>query len=157
MTKTEWAEIIKKIRVLFPRSEFMDRKEVFDAWYEELSDLQFPAAMKAVQNYAKENQYPPSIADIRKEYNVMWEAYQAILKDVKQDFDLACSYYPGMDMDLQKEAFEIFRERLKKYPNGEWVHRSRKFRSNTIDFVQDCGRNHKDIPKFKDYINECVI
>ena len=154
MTKNEWGTIVKQVRAFYPRYNFIEEKDTFDAWYEMLEDLEYAGALRAVQNYVKENQYPPTIADIRHEYNRMFEAYQGLIKSVKTEFGLACQYYPNMDMNVEQETFEIYLARLKKHPQGEWMPRTRKFHKDTTDFVRDCEINHKDIPQFKDYVNE---
>lgn len=151
MTKDEWGTVVKKICDFYPRYNFMDKKEVFDAWYGVLKDLEFPATLKAVENYVKENQYPPTIADIRNGYQKLLDGYNALLKEVKNDFEIAMSYYPKPD----KTAYDLYLSKLKKNPQKEWISRTRAFKSTTIEYVSDI--NKKDYPSFKDYINEQTI
>lgn len=154
MTKDEFKPIANKLRKIYTQDNFIADKETFDIWFEMLEDLETAGVAKAVDNYIKDNRYPPTVADIRHEYNRMYEAYQGLIKSVKTEFGLACQYYPNMDMDVEQEAFEIYLARLKKHPQGEWMPRTRKFHKDTTDFVRDCEINHKDIPPFKDYVNE---
>ena len=157
MTRNEWAEIVKKIRAMFPQSSFMNDQEVFDVWFEMLEDLEFPATMRSVENYAKENQYPPTIADIRQGYKVLWDGYKAFVNNCKDVFCLATSYYPGMNMKLENEQFEVFLGWLKKFPQKEWMAKTYKFKEKAIAYVKDCEINHKDPMDFKDYLNEQIM
>lgn len=157
MTKDEWGKIVKRICDFYPRSNFMDKQDVFDAWYSLLEDLEFPAAMRAVENYAKENQYPPTIADIRQGYKVLWDDYKAFIRDCKDIYCIAADYYPGMDMELKNEGFEILRQKLSAYPHREWRKRLTDWERKAVAYVRDCEINHKDVKNFKDYVNEQTI
>lgn len=157
MVRNEWGMIVKQIRAFYPRYNFMEKQDTFEAWFEMLEDLEYAGALRAVQNYVKENQYPPTIADIRQEYNRMYEAYKTLVREVKKEFGLACQYYPSVDLDTKSEAFDVFFTKLKKHPQGEWIALTRRFNNSTTSFVRDCEVNHKAIPKFKDYVNEQTI
>lgn len=154
MTKDEFKPIANKLRKMYTQSNFIPDKETFDIWFEMLGEYETAGVERAVTNYIKENKYPPTVADIRQEYKRMYEAYQSLIKEVKKEFGVACQFYPNMDLDTEQETFEIYLTRLKKHPQGEWITRTRKFRTDTIEFVRGCEINHKDIPKFKDYVNE---
>lgn len=151
MTKDEFKPIAQKLRKIYTRDNFLADKETFDLWYEYLSDLETRAVDRVVDDYIKANSYPPTIADIRNEYQVLLDGYNALLKDVKNEFEIAMSYYPKPD----KTAYDLYLSKLKKNPQKEWISRTRAFKSRTIEYVSDI--NKKDYPSFKDYINEQTI
>lgn len=153
MTKEEWGKIVKKICDFYPRYDFMDKQDVFDAWYSLLEDLEYPATVRAVENYVKGHQYPPTIADIRQEYQVLLDGYNALLKDVKNEFELANSYYPKPD----DTAYDLFLEKIKKNPQREWRSRARAFKNKTDEYVRQGEINRMEFPSFRDYINEQAI
>lgn len=69
MTKAEFSKIVKLIAELFPQSNVQFTKPVVATWYEALSDLDYRRASEGVFLYARENQWMPSIAEIRKYAN----------------------------------------------------------------------------------------
>lgn len=153
MTKEEWGKIVKKICDFYPRYDFMDNQDVFDAWYSMLEDLEYPATVRAVENYVKEHQYPPTIADIRQGYQVLLDGYNVLLKRVKDEFELAMSCYPEPD----NTAYDLFLSKIKEHPQREWISRASTFKSRTIEYVRQGDINRIDFPGFKDYINEQTI
>ena len=155
MTKNEWGEIVKLICDLYPKSNFMETESVFNAWYETLKDLEYSATRTAVVNHAKENQYPPSIADIRKRYTEMWNKYKALLKNVREEYEQAIAYYPSAEDS--EEVYMAFLQKIKGHPQKEWISRARAFRAKTIDYVRDCETKGVQQENFKDYINEQTI
>lgn len=157
MTIEEFTPIVKKLRTVYTQANFIANKEAFDIWFEMLSDLQTSGVNKAVDNIIRDREYPPTIADIRHEYDRMYEAYKTLVREVKKEFGLACQYYPSVDLDTKSEAFDVFFTKLKKHPQGEWIALTKKFNNSTTSFVRDCEVNHKAIPKFKDYVNEQTI
>ena len=66
MTKTAFSKIIKLIADLFPQSKTQFTKDVIEAWYEALSDSDYERMRKGIIKYAQNNQWSPTIADIRK-------------------------------------------------------------------------------------------
>ena len=157
MTLQEYIPIVEKLKIFYKQDNFIPDKATSDAWFEMLKDLEAPAVMRSVDNYIKENRFPPTVADIRKEYCKLYEAYQTLIKLTRKEYAIACSYYPSMSMELEEETFEIYKGKLKKYPQAQWEQRTRKFRSDTIKYVQECERNHKEILDFRTYLNEQTI
>ena len=69
VTKAEFSKIVKLIAELFPQSNVQFTKPVVATWYEALSDLDYRRASEGVILYAQENNWMPTIADIRKYAN----------------------------------------------------------------------------------------
>lgn len=66
VTKAEFSKIVKLIAELFPQNNVQFTKPVVATWYEALSDLDYRRANEGVILYAQENNWMPTIADIRK-------------------------------------------------------------------------------------------
>ena len=157
MTLKEFIPIVEKLKMFYRQDNFIPDKRTSDSWYEMLKDLEAPATMKAVENYIKSNRFPPTVADIRSEYARMYEAYQSFIREVKKEYGIACQYYPHMDLETENETFNVFMGKLKKHPQGEWITRTKKYCTDTINYIKDCELNHREIPKYRDYINEQTI
>lgn len=92
MTKQEFTNISFYLRTAYPTSNFLPTKESLITWYEELKDLDAEVCMKAMKDYVRNKDYPPTIASIRKsciqESKVLalpWnEAWDSILKAIKK-------------------------------------------------------------------------
>ncbi len=153
MTKAEWGTIVKKICDFYPKYNFMDKQDTFDAWYELLSDLEAPATMQAVKNLAKENQYPPHISDIRNEYNRMYENYKKLLRDIRSNYEQGMSFYPNFSAK-DDETYQVFLGKLKEHPQKEWLNYAVEFRNRTIDYVRETELQDKTLPDYREYINE---
>lgn len=153
MTKDEFKPIAQKLRKIYTRDNFLADKETFDLWYEYLSDLETRAVERVVDDYIKTNSYQPTIADIRNGYQVLLDGYNALLKDVKNEFELANSYYPKPD----NTAYDLFLEKIKKNPQREWRSRARAFKNKTDEYVRQGEINRMEFPSFRDYINEQAI
>lgn len=157
MTKDEFKPIVQRLRKVYPQDGFLADKEAFDIWFELLEDLETPAVKQVVDDYIKEHQYPPTIADIRQGYKILWDEYKAFIRDCKDIYCIAADYYPGMDMELKNEGFETLRQKLSAYPHREWRKRLTDWERKAVAYVRDCEINHKDVKNFKDYINEQTI
>lgn len=66
MTKHEFKDLAELIAVLFPKEKIVFTRPMADAWYEALKDLEYESAKEGILKYAQNNQWFPSIADIRK-------------------------------------------------------------------------------------------
>lgn len=157
MTKDDFKPIVQRLRKVYPQDGFLADKEAFDIWLELLGDLETPAVKRVVDDYIKEHQYPPAIADIRQGYKVLWDKYKVFIRDCKDIYCIAADYYPDMDTELKNDGFEILRKKLSAYPHREWKKRISSWEKKAVDYVRDCEINHKDVKKFKDYVNEQTI
>lgn len=89
MTADEFSNIAMFIKALYPRDDklFCDRMQV-EAWYKMLSDIDYADALHSIEDHAKTNSFPPSIADIRRVRKHMYDGNyikQALLEQFKDD------------------------------------------------------------------------
>lgn len=70
MTKQEFSRLAEIIKAFYPRDlKLFDNDIQREAWFFALGDMDYASAQAAVIEHAKTSQYPPSIADIRREYD----------------------------------------------------------------------------------------
>lgn len=68
MSKAEFMGIMETLKSAYG-SKFQDpTKEVVSTWYNCLSDFDGSRLIEAANRYIKDNQYPPTIADLRETY-----------------------------------------------------------------------------------------
>lgn len=153
MTKNEMIELVKWISKLYPNNKYIETEEAFNAWYEIINELDYDLARKGITNYTKYGQYPPMIADIYREYNILAEEIEHTMDRVKQEYEIAMSYYPGNN-SMDTDTRQVFLDRIKQYPQNEWIPRASRFRKVTINYVQGCERSGAEIKGYREYVNE---
>lgn len=105
----EFKVIAVTLKVAYPALKSFDTEEGISVWFEMLKDLEYHITSKAVAAYIKENQFAPSVADVRRyintisgnEWSIAWNKlkYGAKLKEVD---------YPGQYayMTIGERVFE---------------------------------------------------
>lgn len=66
MTKDEFKILCKGMKTVYTQSTFLPDADAFKVWYSLLQDLDYTIAQAAIQKYMLINEFPPTIADIRK-------------------------------------------------------------------------------------------
>ena len=153
MTKEEWSKAVVWICKLYPKHKYIENEETFIAWYEIVKELDYDLTYKAINNYVKYGQYPPMIADIYREYNILAEEIEHTMDRVKQEYEIAMSYYPGNN-SMDTDTRQVFLDRIKQHPQNEWIPRASRFRKVTINYVQGCERSGAEIKGYREYVNE---
>ena len=62
MTRDEVKELFKFLKYVYPNFEVSSEK--VDIWHELMADQDFLRVMKKAKEFAKENRYPPAVADL---------------------------------------------------------------------------------------------
>ena len=94
MNKKEFGALIQTIRGCYgERFQTLDTV-MADAWYEFLNDLDFARAKVALGNYIKSNAYPPTIADIRAEYQKILDAESEARVQLRGVYEETVAIYP---------------------------------------------------------------
>lgn len=68
MTREEWSLIVQTIRNTYPphlMKGMFETEQSIRLWYEMLKDLEYKDLGVSLQKYISQNQYPPTIADLR--------------------------------------------------------------------------------------------
>lgn len=91
MTQQEFTNVAVYLKTAYPASNFLPTREAIAVWYEELKDLDGQVCTKAMKDYVRNNDFPPSIAGIRKScteqvkafakpYNEAWDDVMAAVR-----------------------------------------------------------------------------
>ena len=62
----DFRNLIKGLKVAYPRDNFIPNEYTFNLWYTTLQDIPYPTLRDACTRYIMSNKYPPTIADIRQ-------------------------------------------------------------------------------------------
>lgn len=65
MTEQQFAMIGDAIKTLYPAHKILPNQHAMDLWYSMLKDLDYEAVTVALQKYASQNTFPPTVADLR--------------------------------------------------------------------------------------------
>lgn len=98
MTREETKQVLAKLTILYPHFTVGEAVAGFkptDVWHEMMEDMDFEKTMKALKACAKKCKYPPTVADITEEYNVIVDEEKKIRGEIKNSYDNIKSYYPG--------------------------------------------------------------
>ena len=106
MTRNEVKQLFKFLKFVYPNFEVSSEK--LDIWAELLADQDFESIIKRAKEFAKENRYPPAVADLyipKPKKNEYLVKYQQWLKEGAERIE----YYknrrapkPPWGMDIQQ-------------------------------------------------------
>lgn len=101
MTEREFGEIIKKAREYYPRERFVESKDAFKTWYKNFEEMDFDKTVKALDMFARESEFAPTVAGICKHYDA--------IKKEEDDFNKTINRcYQDLVSDFGSEARELF-------------------------------------------------
>ena len=66
MNKDEFIRFAASMKCLYPKDKILPSEESMELWYTLLQDIDYKTAMDGLGAWAKENQWSPTIADIRR-------------------------------------------------------------------------------------------
>lgn len=69
MTIDEFAKFADAIKTYFPRDNVLPTNKSMDLWFDMLKDLDYEIAHASLKKYVSLNRFPPTISDIREQYN----------------------------------------------------------------------------------------
>lgn len=91
MKRDEFRKIVKGMKCIWTKYDFIPDQESFSIWYELLKDLPYEECNIAVKKYAMTNVFPPTVAEIREQailvqtdIKVWSEGWQDVVKAVGQ-------------------------------------------------------------------------
>lgn len=92
MTEQQFAMIGDAIKTLYPAHKILPNQHAMDLWYSMLKDLDYEAVTIALQKYASQNTFPPTVADLRGgcaevqngEYKSWEEGWQEVTEAIKK-------------------------------------------------------------------------
>lgn len=150
MTKAEVAGIMVKAKDSFQKWRDIEKAEfaqMIVTWSEYLSDVPYETAKIAMDEYIKHNQYPPTIADIRKPHYDYLEKQKQTRIDYNNIYFSAIAHYPCYEDDA--ETRNLFNTASKKS-----VSKARALGNKLIEYVRENERtgNIDNIPTLKEWL-----
>lgn len=148
MTKKEVAQIcvmIRKATNAWRNESPDDFEETINVWYECLKAEPFEMAQKALNDYLRENQYPPTVSDIYKPYKEWLERQAELKREYNNVYYNAIAYYPCYQ-DTREERAEF--DRI----TGKSVRNARTLSRQIEVFVRDREESQSCFPTLIDYL-----
>ena len=148
MTRIELNEIVKIFQKVYG-DKFKIDQDGFNVWCDCLSDLRHDVAIKAAHEYVRKSQFPPTVADLRNEYNALWDEYKAMLRHVTENFDSAAGVYPNITDEQRANGRRLFMMAVGAVQGNEQRERLSESISNRIkDYVREveAGTDNTIIP-----------
>lgn len=71
MTIDEFGIFADAIKTYFPKDNMLPTEKAMDLWFDMLKDLDYGFASMALKNHVATSAFPPTIADIRKQYSII--------------------------------------------------------------------------------------
>lgn len=98
MTRDEVKKILAKLTIMYPHftvGEAVCGFKPTDVWFEMIGDMDYATADKAVIACTQKCKYPPTVADIREEYDNIVAEEKRTVGDILRYYEMTRSYYPG--------------------------------------------------------------
>ena len=139
MNREEVKEIVLKITHCYG-DRFKMTQPIFDDWVEELSDLRYAPAKRAVSEVIRTSEYPPTIADIRNKYMEFYEEYKAMVKHINETFNSATGNYPSLTEEQWERGHITFIGIVNRYPREQKERIANALGDKIRTFVQEWER-----------------
>lgn len=139
MTKDDVKKIIAKLTIMYPHFSVGEAIAGFkptDVWFEMIGDMDYEKADRAVKACTQKCKYPPTVADIREEYDNIVAEEKRAAGDILRYYDMARSYYPGSGDPGYGKA--EFLERAKTPEQAAWLYAA------IIKYVNNCTDSTMD-------------
>ena len=137
MNRVEVNGIVKIFQKVYGEKFNIDQ-DGFNVWCECMDDLRYDVAHKAAMEYVRKSQYPPTIADIRNEYDALWSEYLAMVRHIDESFDSAAGYYPNITDEQRAKGKKLFNQYVGSKPRDQREREARNLSQRIINFVKEC-------------------
>lgn len=156
MTKNEWYTIAKHMKLYYKRSkDFLATEEDVIAWYGFFMDMDFDLTKKAIGKIIGISPYPPSIADIKLQYEELAHKNQMNVREIKEIYKEMVNYYPVCLRD--KDSAKAFQMAFNSLDDKNPIDRARKIKKAVIQAVKDVERGNTDnLPILSECIRKCI-
>ena len=102
-----------RLETNYGAERFKITKEMFEIWYELLSDFVEEGVKASVNDYIRENEYPPTVASIIKIYKEKERIREENKKYVLGKYKYVSGWF---DEEPNEETYLVFRGYLYKFP-----------------------------------------
>lgn len=136
MTRNELKQCMRKIEIVYQNKNFNVTQELFDIWYECFGKLSAKTLDIAIMNLISKNIFPPSIAEIKAEYEQIGKESNESLAEAKNIFSDALTYFLDEQPD-KKKLWSMFCRYLNKFPHEERMQKVYEFRERVVQAYHD--------------------
>ena len=160
LSEEEFLTIATKINQVY-RDKQPITKQGINIWYDLLSDLDAKTLNLAVSNYIKSNKYPPTIADLRNEYQLIIDKIARINNELKDIYNRTSGIYPDMYLNADentrkkaaKDAQMAWWDLVKQKPIGERIAFALRIENTTNKYVRlvEADTNRQKIPTLAEF------
>lgn len=137
MTREEMKLIMHTINLAYTSNKFVVTQKSFDLWYAIIGNLDYRTTLSAVHKYIADNEYPPTIAGIKKRYDDIADAEKEVDKYVREKYDTMSGWFSGGDAT---DAFKAYNELIGMAKNrvkaADWISSIAWQRKDTCDYTE---------------------
>lgn len=154
MTLEEFIPILRTLKFAYRKAELFKEKEEVDLWMRLLGDVDGKLVRDSVDKYILANQFPPTIADIRKTCETEREKESKLRAEMREIFDLAIGSYPGTDK-MQGNTMVYWNYLTAADTWEERVEKAKRLEYELREYVYDCECNGtiNEIMSFTEYLD----
>lgn len=155
MTREELKQNLMLIESAYPGKNFKVDQDIFNVWYECVGELRASSFHKAVLSAISKNTFPPTIAEIKSEYDTIEAERIKLNNEIRRDFDNAISMYPGMKTDRENQtAWKMYLECLKSVPEEVRVKKADEINKAITRMAGDIDNRKTAYRPMVDYVRE---
>ena len=151
MTREEAKRYVGKIMSYYGDKFSIDQVK-FNIWFDGLQDLRTDVAEKAFMEYVKASKCPPTIADIREQYDILWNAYKSMVRSIHDSFDVASGSYPEITDEQRERGKKLFSEIVNRYPRDKKERIASELSSRITGYVRQCEDGKAQLTTFDLYM-----
>lgn len=149
MEKETLLEELGRIEKFYGKDKFVMNQEIYELWYELISDYREDVFHESVNRYIQNNVYPPNLAGILQYYNEIVNLHDERMKKITSNCRRTASVWGEK---LTNETFHAWMEYVKQFPLEEVTTKSQKLADKAYDYYYDCICKGEEIPPLKEYI-----
>lgn len=123
-----------KLETNYGKDRFKITKEMFELWYEMFKDFSEEGIKSSVNQYIRENEYPPTIAGIMKIYREKDKRREDVRNYVKGNYSYVshwCNEKPN------SATYELFSKKCFCVPLGEIENKTDNLVQNIMDYYNN--------------------
>ena len=154
MTLKEFIPILRTIKFAYKKFELFKEKEETDLWMRLLADLDAKSVSDAVDKYIMENQFPPTIADIRRLCEIEREQESKLRAEMREIFETAIGGYPGINR-IQGNTMICWNYLTAADTWDERVEKAKRLESQISEYVRtaEISGEINDIVTFTEFLD----
>lgn len=150
ITKEFLLKQMGKLELNYGKDKFKADQDIFDLWYEVLSDCSEEPFKLAVDRCIKRSEFAPNIAGLMKFYREVCDEHNAFINSLTSSLTTICSIWGEKK---SPEAFNALKEYIERYPVSTRSIELVEFTHKAVSFRNDCSACGRiDIPTITEYI-----